>query len=178
MERTGRYIRLFSMNSNITSPSHTKHTGESTFNIPMLFNQETCLNMAMTKLFVTDTRSFPIIINTLNTFSAYTHGGVVYTGSNIGCRGESLRLLDGSLNSNMIRQMHFLLEVSERDLMVINTDVINPKDQTVLGPSTSGHAYSDATTYVWAPPTIACNLLRVSRFRNLVQRLMPLCYLF
>ena len=149
------------MNSNIISPSHTKHTGESTFNIPMLFNQEICLNMAMTKRFVTDTKTFPIIINTLNTFSAYTHGGVVYTGSNIGCRGESLRLLDGLLNTNMIRQMHFLLEVSEIDLMVINTEVISPKDQIVLGPSASGHAYSDASTYVWAPPTIACNLLRV-----------------
>jgi hypothetical protein len=141
--------------------SHSKHSGQSTFHIPILFNKETCTNMAKNRVYTTPTQSFPLAINYINTFNSYTHGGVKYTGTNIGCTGETLRLLDGSLNSNMIKQDHYTIIVNEVDLMNINNEVLNPTTQTVLGPIATEHAYSGSTTYIWYSSPPKCNLMRV-----------------
>ena len=38
--------------------SHTKHTGESRFHVPLLFSKSSCNDMVTTKAYLTDTQSF------------------------------------------------------------------------------------------------------------------------
>ena len=110
--------------------SHTKQTGESTFNVPIVFTQIECLAMVSSKSYVTNTMSYPLILNSMNSIKIYTHGAVTYTSNNIHCTGESLRLESGEINSNMTRQEHII--ISMRKLIEIDGNVIDPIIQVKL----------------------------------------------
>ena len=127
--------------------SHTKQTGESTFNVPIVFTQIECLAMVSSKSYVTNTMSYPLILNSMNSIKIYTHGAVTYTGTNIHCTGESLRLESGEINSNMTRQEHII--ISMRKLIEIDGNVIDPIIQVKLAQTQNGNARAGTKTFIW-----------------------------
>ena len=119
------------------------------------------MNMIVTKAFVTDTQSFPLQLNTLNSVTYYTHGSNTFSGTNIFCKGQSLRLINGIINSAMIRQEHLLIDLRLRDLMIIDEKVIEPTTQTALGRPEIEHSLSGATTFIWSYTPDKCQLMTI-----------------
>jgi hypothetical protein len=147
--------------------SHNKMTDQSTFGIPMKFHKDVCNDMVSTKTFSNGFQSFPIQLGATNSFSSFTHGSVVYDGSNIACIGESLRLQNGNLNTNMMKQKHYLITINEIQLMEVKSDIIQPYKQTVLGHSSAGFSYSGHTTFIWQSPQPDCDLLEIMQLSML-----------
>ena len=127
----------------------------------MKIHKETCSDMVSTKDFSNGFQTFPLQLGSVNTFTSFTHGSVKYDGSNIACLGESLRLQDGRLNLNMIKQIHYSITIIEIQLMEIGPNVIQPYKQTVLGHSSNGVSHSGHSTYIWSPPQPDCDLLEI-----------------
>ena len=123
--------------------------------------------MVSTKTFSNGFQSFPIQLGATNSFTSFTHGSVVYDGSNIACIGESLRLQNGNLNTNMMKQIHYLITISSIQLMEVKSDIIQPYKQTVLGHSSSGFSYSDHSTFIWSSPQPDCDLLEIMQLSML-----------
>ena len=140
---------------------HNKHTGESTFNVPIMFTQLECLAMISSKTYTTDTTSFPLVMNSLNSIKFFTHGGVTYTGSNIHCTGQSLRLKNGDVNSNMMRQEHILIEIRNYQLIEVDGTVIDPINQVKLAEIQRGHAMNGLKTFIWTNTKKKCQLLQI-----------------
>ena len=113
--------------------SHTKHTGESPFNVPMTFSKQECMQMVSSRAYNTESQSFPLNMNALSSLSFYTHGAIKYSGTNIECTGTQMRLSDGNINDNLIRQEHLLIEIRSHDLMIIHDKFIEPTNQIELG---------------------------------------------
>ena len=82
----------------------------------------------------------------MNSIKYYTHGGVTYTGTNIHCTGESLRLENGKINSNMIRQEHIIIAIRKYQLIEVEGTVIDPITQVKLAQTQSGNARSGTKT--------------------------------
>ena len=141
--------------------SHNKATGESLFNLPIKFHRDQCLELLRSKVYSTGSQSFPLKIGSVNSFSTFTHGGVKFNGANIACTGQTLRLSDGSLNSNMMRQVHFSLTITEINLMQIEDEIIQPYSQTVLGAASNEYAYAGSSTFVWENIADDCDLMKI-----------------
>ena len=142
--------------------SHNKFSAESKFNVPIQFDHDDCLNMVNKRVIVANSQSFPLKMNSINSFSSLSHGSVKYNGDNVECTGDSLRLSDGSVNSNMIRMEHYLIEISQNDLMHVKDSVVNPYSQTKLGDFSSGHSYSKSKTFVWKTTPKKCSLVKIA----------------
>ena len=127
----------------------------------MIFSYDNCMNMVTTKTYVTETQSFPLRLNALNSITYYTHGSNTFSGSNIYCNGQSLRLSNGLMNSGMIRQEHLLIELRSRDLMIIDGKVVEPSTQTALGKPEIGYTISGATTFIWSYQPDKCQLMTI-----------------
>ena len=117
--------------------------------------------MITTKTYLTETQSFPLQLNALNSITFYTHGSNTFSGSNIYCNGQSLRLSNGLVNSGMIRQEHLLIELRSRDLMIIDGKVIDPSTQTALGKPEIEHSLSGSTTFIWTYQPDKCQLMTI-----------------
>ena len=127
----------------------------------MLFTQIECLAMISSKSYVTNTMSYPLILNNMNSIKYYTHGGVTYTGTNIHCTGESLRLENGKINSNMIRQEHIIIAIRKYQLIEVEGTVIDPITQVKLAQTQSGNARSGTKTFIWNYTRKQCKLMKV-----------------
>ena len=97
----------------------------------------------------------------MNSISIYTHGEITYYGTNIGCKGETLRLANSKLNSGMIRQVHLLIELRSYDLMVIDNKVIDPVTQTALGSPKDEFSISGTRPFVWSYSPAKCQLMSI-----------------
>ena len=117
--------------------------------------------MVTTKTYLTSTQSFPLVFNSLTALSFYTSGGIKYTGSNIECTGQTLRLFNGELNKNMIQQHHLLIEIRSYDLMLVNDAVIDPMSQVKLGSPTKEFSQSGTKTFIWKFSPDKCPLMVV-----------------
>ena len=140
---------------------HNKHTGESSFNVPIIFSQLECLAMISSKTFTTDSTSFPLVMNSLNSIKFFTHGGVSYTGTNIHCTGQSLRLKNGEVNSNMMRQEHVIIEIRRYQLIEVDGIVIDPITQVKLAEIQRGFAKDGLKTFIWTNTKKRCQLLQI-----------------
>ena len=147
--------------------SHNKMTDQSSFGIPMKFHKDVCNDIVLTKTYSNGFQTFPIKLGAANVFTSFTHGSVTYDGSNIACIGESLRLHNGNLNTNMMKQVHYLITINVIQLMEVKSDIIQPYKQTVLGHSASGFSYSDHSTFIWSPPVPDCDLLEIMQLSML-----------
>ena len=136
--------------------SHTKHTGESRFNVPMTFTKQECMQMISSRAYHTETQSFPLKMNALSSISFYTHGAIKYTGTNIQCVGTQMRLSDGTINDNLIRQEHLLMEIRSHDLMIIHDKVIEPTNQIELGFTREEFSQDGQRSFIWNSPPIEC----------------------
>ena len=141
--------------------SHTKQTGESTFNVPIIFSQLECLAMVSSKAYTTDAMSYPLIMNNINSIKFYTHGSVTYTGTNIHCTGENLRLQNGEINEKMLRQVHILVEIRRYQLMEVDGYVVDPISQVKLGQTQNGNAQSGPKTFIWSNVRKHCQLMQI-----------------
>ena len=127
----------------------------------MKFNKDVCNDMVSTKTFSNGFQTFPIQLGSVNSFTSFTHSSVKYDGSNIACLGESLRLQNGNLNLNMMKQIHYIITINAIQLMEVKFDIIEPYKQTVLGHSSVGFSYSDHSTFIWPSPQPDCDLLEI-----------------
>ena len=141
--------------------SHNKHSGENTYNVPIFFSQLECLAMISSKTFTTDSTSYPLVMNSLNSIKFFTHGGVSYTGTNIHCTGQSLRLKNGEVNSNMMRQEHLLIEIRRYQLIEVDGIVIDPITQVKLAEIQRGYAKNGLNTFIWTNTKKKCQLLQI-----------------
>ena len=141
--------------------SHNKQTGESRFNIPISFTQLECLTMISSKKYVTDSMTFPLTMNNMNSFQYYTHGSISYTNTNIHCTGEGLRLQNGEVNANMLRQEHVLIHIGQYQLIADDDTVIDPTSQIKLGQIQKGNARSGTKTYIWNNAKKPCQLMQI-----------------
>ena len=103
----------------------------------------------------------PIKLGALNTLKTFTHGSVTFDGTNVACTGGELRLEAGVMNTNMIQQLHYKIEVSSSKLIISNKEVIDPYTQINLGPLSLGYSTSSTMTYVWDPTRPECDKLKV-----------------
>ena len=65
--------------------------------------------------------------------------------------GESLRLENGNLNTNVMKQIHYRITINAIQLMEVESDIIQPYKQTVLGHSSSGFSYSSLRLHLVTP---------------------------
>ena len=117
--------------------------------------------MISSSSFNTETQTYPLKMNTISSFGHFTHGGVTYTGSNIACQGEKLRLKQGILNDSMMKKDYYLIDIHHVELMVVDGFVIIPNTQTELGNINTEHAQYGIQSIVWTDPKIECNLLKI-----------------
>ena len=61
-----------------------------------------CRKMATKGTLTIENNDVKTPLNEITHSSFFTHGSVKYTGDNIECTGESLRLSNGQVNQNMI----------------------------------------------------------------------------
>lgn len=146
--------------------SHTKATGESIYNEPIMVPSETCREMATTGSFVAEQKSYPVRMNAISVFSFFTHGSITRTDSNIHCNGESLRLSNGKITHNMLRRLQYTVTLRETNLTISGSKVILQSTQTILGNFADGYGQYDTTTVVWnSRMEPECNLMKVARLR-------------
>lgn len=131
--------------------SHTKETAESTYHTPKAITMEECRRMVTDKAYSYDSKSYPIKVNTVNLISVFTHGSITYTGANIDCTGQALRLKNGKINSNMVRQAQIQVKVTVARLINDDNDIILPARQVVIGKASVGHGKIDTATVIWEP---------------------------
>ena len=136
--------------------SHTKHTGETRFNVPMSFSKQECMQMISSRAYNTQSQSFSLNMNTLSSFSFYTHGSIKYSGTNIECTGTQMRLSDGNINDNLIRQEHLLIEIRSHELMIMHGKVIEPTNQIDLGFTRDEFSQDGPRSFIWAIPPTVC----------------------
>jgi hypothetical protein len=132
--------------------SHTKSSGESLFNVPLSVSPDQCKTMIEDGAYVTEMQSFPLVMGKINLFGFYSHGSVTYSGTNIACVGENLRLSNGQINGNMIQKFFFQVRISSEELTISSGDVILPRHQTVIGRVRDGHGLYDMTPVILNPP--------------------------
>ena len=146
--------------------SHTKETGESVYNEPIKITSETCHEMANTRSFVAEQKSYPVKMNAISLISFFTHGSITRTNSNIHCNGESLRLSNGKITHNMLRRLQYTISLRETNLTVSGTKVILQSTQTILGDFAAGCGQYDTSTIIWNNKEDSeCNLMSVARLK-------------
>ena len=128
--------------------SHNKFTGEDSYGIPIIFSHDECQTLVSTQIYSAEAQSFPLQMSGQTFFSTFSHGSVSYTGSNIECTGGEMRLSDGSLNTNMIEQIHYAISIYPADLIQVDLEVLDPYTQTSLGIFNNGYAYSYSKTFI------------------------------
>jgi hypothetical protein len=122
-----------------------------------------CREMADTQSFSSNSMSFPIKIGSLNYINMFTHGSIVMTGSNINCQGESLRMQNGKVNSNMLRSLHLTISIHKIDLTSARGKIIHPEAQTIVGSESDDHGMFKGSTIIWHKlDPKECNLLFVA----------------
>ena len=141
--------------------SHSKFTGEDVFGKPLVFSRDECQKLATDQFFSTEGQSFPLKMGGVTLISIFVHGSVSYSGTNIACTGGEMRLADGSLNTNMIKQEHYSISISPIDLIQVDYEILDPYSQTSLGLFTNGYAHADVKTYIWETNEPACKLLKI-----------------
>ena len=141
--------------------SHNKFTGQDSYSVPLIFNQDTCRMMIEKQIYNTGSQTMSIKVGSQNTLKTFTHGSVTFDGTNIACTGGELRLEVGTMNTNMIQQVHYNIKVFPTKLIISNSEVIDPYTQINLGPLSLGYSTSSATTYVWDPTRPKCDKLKV-----------------
>ena len=67
-----------------------------------------------------------------------------------------MRLSDGTINDNLIRQEHLLLEIRSYDLMIIHDKVIEPTIQIELGFTREEFSQDGHCSFIWNIPPIVC----------------------
>ena len=122
-----------------------------------------CRQMVDTQSFSSNSMSFPIKIASLSYVNMFTHGSIEMTGSNINCQGESLRMQNGKVNSNMLRSLHLTISVHKIDLTSARGKIIHPEAQTIVGSETKDHGKFKGSTIIWHKiDPKECNLLFVA----------------
>ena len=141
--------------------AHSKFTGQDNYQIPIIFTQESCRKMAEEKVYDTGTQTLPINIGSINNIKAFSHGSVSFSGSNIACTGGEMRLDNGDMNTNMLQQIHFRIQITPTNLIIVKDEVIDPYTQITLGPFSAGYAGSYSTMFIWTPARPPCDKLKV-----------------
>ena len=141
--------------------SHNKFTGEDVYGKPMVFSHDECQKLATDQFYSISGQSFPLKMGGVTFFSIFIHGSVTYSGTNIACTGGEMRLSDGNLNTNMLRQNHYAISISPIELIQVDHELLDPYSQTSLGLFTYGYSHVDAKTYVWETDEPDCKLLKV-----------------
>ena len=142
-------IQLSTLISFCGAFSHTKETGQSTYNIPQIVSKEKCRQMAENGVFESELMSYPIVIGQLNTLNLFTHGSLNFDGTNIHCQGEALQMSNGQINQNMLRTLHYTIWVHKTDLTASNGKIIIPETQAVIADESDDHGYHRDKTYIW-----------------------------
>ena len=88
-------------------------------------------------------------MNSITSFNFFTHGSISYTGTNINCVGQSLRMANGNVNKNMMKSLHYLIGIHTLHLTAINGDVLYPGAQTIIAPDTTDHGQYKTSTIIW-----------------------------
>ena len=146
--------------------SHTKETGESVYNEPVKITNDVCNEMANTRSFVAEQKSYPVKMNAISLISFFTHGSITRTDSNIHCNGESLRLSNGKITHNMLRRLQYRISLRETNLTVSGNKVILQSTQTILGDFATGYGQYDTSTIIWNNKEGSeCNLMSVARLK-------------
>ena len=143
--------------------SHTKETGESTYNVPQHVSAKRCKQMVETGSFSSHSMSFPIKIGGLNYINFFSKGSIETSGSNIFCQGEAMRLANGKVNNNMLRTHHVTIDVHKVHLTAVRGKVVHPDGQASVGPDTVDHGQFKSSMVIWdqIDPN-SCNLLLVT----------------
>ena len=141
--------------------SHNKFTGEDSYGIPILFSHDECQSLVATQVYSTEGQTFPLQMSGQTFFTTFSHGSVSYTGSNIACTGGEMRLSDGSLNTDMIQQVHYSISIYPADLIQVDHEILDPYTQTSLGMFDNGFAYSYSKTFIWSKNKPECQMLKV-----------------
>ena len=143
--------------------SHTKETGESTFSIPQKVSPGLCRDMVSNQAFFSETNSFPLKMNAITSFNFFTHGSISYTGNNIACVGEPLRMQNGKVNQNMLKSLHYTVAIHTIHLTAMNGVIVYPQSQTTLAADDASHGYFQSTTVIWELiDQDRCDLLKVA----------------
>ena len=130
--------------------SSTKATGESRYHVAKKIDGGQCREMVSKGTYEVDGTIHNVRMDSINHLAWFTHGSVKFDGSNIQCVGEPLRLMDGQVNQNMIRQITQAVKIQRIDLMVDGDEVLTQAG-VVLGPEKEGTGMVDMETVIWDP---------------------------
>lgn len=140
-----------------------KETAESTYNVPMTIPPQMCRQMIISRAFVGEEMTFPLNMNSITAFNMFSHGSITFTGDNINCVGEPLRMANGKVNKNMLRSLHYLIGIHDTQLTAVDGDVLHPSAQTVIADDLSDHGFYKTSVFIWDRLNKErCDLLRVS----------------
>ena len=131
--------------------SSTKATGQSTIRIPMVVTESECRNMVTRGEYSADGVTHNVKMNSINHLSWFTHGSVKMDGDNIQCTGEPLRLHNGQVNKNMIRQVIQEITIQQIQLIIENDEVLLQSGE-VVGKAKKGVGTVDTKTVIWTSP--------------------------
>ena len=141
--------------------SATKVTDQSSYNVPKILTSEECVHMVSTLSVDVPgepAQSVPLKMNTVNIVKFFTHGAVTYSGTNVACTGQSLRLLDGRINDNMIRWVQWSITLQEIEVKIDGSQVFMPNGHA-LGQVVDAGGRDNLDTVVWTPPpALRCNI--------------------
>ena len=131
--------------------SSTKATGQSTIHVPKMVSEEECRNMAMKGVHTVDGVAHSVRMNSMNHISWFSHGSVKFDGDNIECQGQSIRLHNGQINKNMIRQVIQEVKIQKVQIIVDNNQALLQSGE-VIGNAYNGYGTVDAKSVIWTAP--------------------------
>ena len=117
--------------------------------------------MSEEKVYDTGSQTLPIKIGSINNIKSFSHGAVTFSGSNIACTGGEMRLENGDMNTNIIQQVHFRIQIVPTNLIIVKDEMIDPYTQITLWPFSAGYASSYSTMFIWTPTRPPCDKLKV-----------------
>ncbi len=130
--------------------SSTKATDQSSYNVGRIVEGDECRRMAIQGVLSIEGKDIKTRMNQVSYSTFFTHGSIKYTGDNIECTGQSLRLKNGEVNSNMLRQLKVEVKIQEVRVIIDRGEAMLSTGE-VLGRDKIGFGFTDLQTVVWNP---------------------------
>ena len=145
--------------------SSTKANAESSYHIPTLVDSNECYNMVHKQQFHYMGQTIEVHMNQVNLRRIMLLGSIKYTGTNIECTGQKLRMSNGQITDNMIKQIELQIIVQKVELMVDGDEVYKLTGEQI-GREADGEGKHNLQTVIWDKPNPrACHLAVVARMK-------------
>ena len=143
--------------------SVTKLTDQSYFSKQVRISAANCRTIAESGTLKWSGLEHRIEMNAVNYIDYFTHGSVKFSTDNVACMGESLRLKNGDVVSNMLRRVSLQVRV-HKEVMHVRKGRVATKGGVMVGYANQGVGKSGTSTYIWSPLEDECEKVTTGIF--------------